>query len=114
MMDWSKFNYGEYVMYIFIMSMSIWFGLLILKFMYDREKINIFYISNSLFDVIISSLIGPFILTGMSAVVENTNTDINKIIWILLIILLIKKFYIKFILILRNVLGRLRKMIFSN
>ena len=108
-MDWSKFNYGEYVMYIFIMCVVIWFGLLTFKFMYNKEKINIFYIINSLFDVVISSLIIPFLLIGMSIVVENTNTDINKIMWLLLIILLIKMFYIKFILTLRSILARFKK-----
>lgn len=111
-MDWSNFNYGVYVMYIFIMCMAIWSGLFIFKFMSNNEKgkkIDIFSIINSLFDVIISSLIGPFLLTGMSVVIENTNIDINKIIWSVLIIFLIKRFYIKLILILRSVLGGLRK-----
>lgn len=96
-MDWSKFNYGEYVMYIFIMCMVIWFGLLTLKFMLNKEKINIFYIINSLFDTVSISLIAPFLLIGMCAVIENTNADINKIILIVLIIFLIKKLYIKII-----------------
>ncbi len=103
-MNLSKFNYGEYVMYIFIMCTVIWIGLLTFKFMSNKEKINIFYIINSLFDVVISSLIIPFLLIGMSAVVENTNTDINKIMWFLLIILLIKMFYMKIIQIVRKIL----------
>lgn len=103
-MDWSKFNYGEYVMYIFIMCMVIWFGLLTLKFMLNKEKINVFYISNSLFDIVIVSLIAPFLLTGMCAVIENTNTDINKVILIVLIIFLIKKLYIKIIYWIRKIL----------
>jgi len=101
-MDWNKFNYGEHVMYIFIMCMVIWLGVLIFKIMSNKEKINVFYIINSLLDVVISSLITPFLLTGMSAVVENTNTDINKIIWVLCIVLLIKIFYIRIILIVRK------------
>lgn len=100
--DWSKFNYGEYVMYIFIMCMVMWFGLLIFKIMSNKEKINIFFIINSLFDVVISSLIILFLLIGMSELVENTNTDINKVIWLLLIILFIKKFYMRIILIVRK------------
>ena len=102
MMDWNKFNYVGYVMYSFIMCMAIWLGLLTFKIMSNKEKINILYIINSLFDVVISSLIIPFLLTGMSVVVENTNTDINKIMWILFIILFIKKFYMRIILIVRK------------
>lgn len=103
-MDWSKFNYGEHIMYIFIMYMAIWVGLLAFKVMSNKEKINILYLINSLFDVVISSLISPFLLIGMIAVVENTNTDINKIFWIILIIFLIKKFYVKIIYWIRKIL----------
>lgn len=104
MMDLSKFNYGEDVIYVFIMCMVIWGGLLTFKFMSNKEKINIFYIIDSLLVVVIYSLIIPFLLTGMITVIENTNIDINKIFSFLLIILLTKMFYRRIIFSLREIL----------
>ena len=49
-------------------------------------------------------MIEPFLLTGICVVIENTNTDINKIILIVLIIFLIKKLYIKIIYWIRKIL----------
>ncbi|WP_294167077.1 hypothetical protein [uncultured Clostridium sp.] len=115
MIDWSKFNYIEYVLCFFISLMLIRGSLLIFKTLSNsgnRKEINIFRIIDCLFDIGISSLIAPFILIGMSTIVKNTNTDINNIIWTILIFLLLKRFYINVILILKNFIGRLRKIIF--
>jgi len=106
MMDWSKFNYGEYVMYVFIKCMVIWFGLLTFKFMASSgrdEKLNIFSIINSLFDLVIGSLMAPFLLAGI-VVIKNSNVNVERILWIILIIFLIKKLYIKFIEWIRKIL----------
>lgn len=75
----------------------------------NSREINIFRIIDCLFDIGISSSIAPFLLIGMSTIVKNTNTDINNIIWTILIFLIIKRFYINVISILKNSIGRLGK-----
>lgn len=87
-MSWVDFNYIEQVFYMFLMVSIILIGLKVFKRM-NGENMKIFTI-NDLVTLIIASLIVPFILVGIVAVEENTNIDVNKIIWIILILYIIK------------------------
>lgn len=87
-MSWVDFNYIEQVFYMFLMVSIILIGLKVFKRM-NGENMKIFTI-NDLVTLIIVSLIVPFILVGIVAVEENTNIDVNKIIWIILILSIIK------------------------
>lgn len=95
MMDWNTFDYNELlkavitfggIMLIFISSFRV-------IFLNRKIKINILDIINVLFNLVISSLYIPFIFVGMIEVSSKTNTDVEKILWLILILFLIKKSY---------------------
>ena len=73
-----------------------------------RNKINVLDIINVLFNLAIYSLYIPFIFVGMIEVSNKTNTDVEKILWLMLILILIKKFYIRIIIGMRKVLKILK------
>ncbi|MDB2104824.1 MULTISPECIES: hypothetical protein [Clostridium] len=111
MMDWNTFDYNELlkavitfggIMLIFISSFRV-------IFLNRKIKINILDIINVLFNLVISSLYIPFIFVGMIEVSSKTNTDVEKILWLILILFLIKKSYIRIILGMRKVLEILKK-----
>ena len=98
MIDWNEFNYGATVMCIFIVAIFLSSGVMLMR---EDFKINVFKLINDFLDIMIFSLMFPFLLYWMAAA-ENAGFNIRRIIWIMLIISLIRKFYIKFIFIVKK------------
>ena len=116
MIDWNTFDYNEWL------KGAIILGGILLMFISTfrvialnrRIKINILDIINVLFNLAIYSLYVPFIFVGMIEVSNKTNTDVEKILCLMLILILIKKFYIRIIFGMRKVLKILKDKLKSH
>lgn len=110
MIDWNTFDYNEWLKGAIILGgiLLIFISTFRVIALNRRIKINILDIINVLFNLAIYSLYVPFIFVGMIEVSNKTNTDVEKILWIMLILILIKKFYIRIIFGMRKVLKILK------
>ena len=116
MIDWNTFDYNEWLKGAIILGgiLLIFISTFRVIALNRRIKINILDIINVLFNLAIYSLYVPFIFVGMIEVSNKTNTDVEKILWLMLILILIKKFYIRIILGMRKVLKILKDKLKSH
>ncbi|PWL55041.1 hypothetical protein KQH81_04505 [Clostridium cadaveris] len=59
MIDWNEFNYGATVMCIFIVAIFLSSGVMLMR---EDFKINVFKLINDFLDIMIFSLMFPFLL----------------------------------------------------
>ncbi|MBY0757176.1 hypothetical protein K5V21_17230 [Clostridium sardiniense] len=110
-MDWSIFNYKSIVISFFMIFMVVEIFLFSTKLFWNNHKkieINIFTAINVLISMVSSSLLVPFLLVGMIEISNNTGVNVEKIIWIILGLCLIKKFHIKIYLLIKRLIPKKR------
>lgn len=61
------------------------------------EKIDIFNIIDWAIKIFSITLLTPMVLIGMNEIAINTNVNVEKILWIIIVLGLIRNFYVRII-----------------
>ncbi|WWU66746.1 hypothetical protein QJR26_18465 (plasmid) [Clostridium baratii] len=108
-MNWSGFDYKGLVINLLPVFIMIFFGIFLSKLMMSNTKtkiIDIFNIIDCIIQTFIMALLSPMLLIGMNEIAINTNVDVEKIIWIIIVLGLIRIFYIRIIQLIKELLEK--------
>ena len=106
-MNWSEFDYRGIVINLFLVFIVVWGFVIFLKLMMNKtKKIDIFNIIDWTIKIFSITLLSPMLLIGMNEIAINTNVDVEKIIWIIIVLGLIRIFYIRIIQLIKELLEK--------